>query len=495
MSLFLELRKHGKLAAKRNPMYEKNKFGKFWMYFMAIFWAGYLIFFGSTFAFAFNGGATEAYHVLNSGLIFVMALDFLMRFPFQKTPTQEVKPYLLLPIKRNRLIDFLLIRSGLNGFNLIWLFFFVPFSILTITKFYGITGVITYCIGIWLLMIFNNYWFLLCRTLMNERIWWVALPVLVYGGIAAALFIPDNSPLFDYSIDLGEGFIHGNLLVYLGVLIAIVVMWFINRYVMIGLIYDEINKVEDTKVKHVSEYKFLDRYGEIGEYMRLELKLLFRNKVCKTALRTVVIVVVAFSCVLSFTEVYDGTGMKNFIMVYNFVIFGILFLSSLMSYEGNYIDGLMSRKESIYALLRAKYTLYSIAIIIPFLLMIPAMATGKLLVLNCIAWALFAVGCVYFCLFQLAVYNNRTVDLNAKMTNRQNMGTGLQNLIAGAAFGIPLLLNVVLTKIWGDTVTAWILIFIGLGFILTSRFWLKNVYHRFMKRRYKNMEGFRDSRQ
>ena len=38
-------------------------------------------------------------------------------------------------------------------------------------------------------------------------------------------------------------------------------------------------------------------------------------------------------------------------------------------------------------------------------------------------------------LFQLAVYNNRTVDLNAKMTNRQNMGTGLQNLISGAAFG------------------------------------------------------------
>ena len=33
MSLFLDLRKHGKLAEKRNPMYEKSKFGKFWMYF------------------------------------------------------------------------------------------------------------------------------------------------------------------------------------------------------------------------------------------------------------------------------------------------------------------------------------------------------------------------------------------------------------------------------------------------------------------------------
>lgn len=495
MSLFLELRKHGKLAAKRHPMYEKNKFGKFWMYLMAIFWAGYLVFFGTALAFAFESESVEAYHIMNSALIFILLLDFLIRFPFQKTPTQEVKPYLLLPVRRKRLLDFLLIRSGLSGFNLIWLFFFVPFAILTITKFYGIWGVLTYCIGIWLLMILNNYWFLLCLTLINERIWWILLPVLVYGGIAAGLFIPENSILFDWSVDLGEGFITGNLLAFVGTFLAIGLLWLINRGVMNRLVYDEINKVEDTKVKHVSEYKFLDRYGEIGEYMRLELKMMLRNKVCKTSLRTVFLVVILFSCILSFSEIYDGTGMKNFIMVYNFVIFGLLFLSNIMSYEGNYIDGLMSRKESIYTLLRAKYILYSIAILIPLILMIPAMATGKLSVLSCIAWAVFSVGCVYFGLFQLAVYNTKTVDLNAKMTNRHNAGTGLQNLIAGAALGVPLLLNFVLVAVWGDTVTSWILIIIGAAFILTSRFWLKNVYHRFMKRRYKNMEGFRDSRQ
>ena len=50
-------------------------------------------------------------------------------------------------------------------------------------------------------------------------------------------------------------------------------MWFINRTLMQKLIYNELNKVEDTRIKHVSEYKFLDRYGEIGEYMRLELKV------------------------------------------------------------------------------------------------------------------------------------------------------------------------------------------------------------------------------
>ncbi len=496
MNLFLELRRHGKLAEKRHPMYEKSKFGKFWMYFMSVFWAGYLIFFGTTFAFAFDGGAKEAYHVMNSGLIFVLALDFLLRLPFLKTPTQEVKPYLLLPIKRSRLIDFLLLRSGLNSFNLLWLFLFVPFAIITVTKFYGIGGVLTYCIGIWLLIVFNNYWYLLCRTLMDERIWWVLLPIAVYGGIAAALFVPDNSPLFDFFIDLGEGFITGNILTFICVLVAITLMWFINRSIMQKLVYNELNKTEDTTVhvKTVSEYKFLDRYGEIGEYIRLELKLLLRNKVCRKSLYSVTAIVLIFSLTISFSDIYDG-GLRDFFVLYNYIIFGILFLSPLMSYEGNYIDGLMSRKESIYSLLRAKYILYSIALIIPFVLMIPGMVTGRVSVLGCIAWIVFVPGAVYFCLFQLAVYNNKTLDLNAKMTGRQNVGTGLQNLISGAAFGVPLLLFFVLNATVGNEITPWILLVIGILFIATSRWWLRNVYHRFMKRRYKNMEGFHDSRQ
>ena len=66
--LFNELRKHGKLAAKRHPMYDKNRFGKYAMYAMAVFWAAYLIFFGTTFAFAFDTNSMEPYHIMNSGI-------------------------------------------------------------------------------------------------------------------------------------------------------------------------------------------------------------------------------------------------------------------------------------------------------------------------------------------------------------------------------------------------------------------------------------------
>lgn len=165
-----------------------------------------------------------------------------------------------------------------------------------------------------------------------------------------------------------------------------------------------------------------------------------------------------------------------------------------MSYEGNYIDGLMSRKESIYTLLRAKYILYSIAILIPLILMIPAMATGKLSVLSCIAWATFVAGA-----FTSACSNWLYTTTNSGFKRQDDQPPEYGNRIAELDFRSSIrrasAYELCADNFWGPTVTAWILIAVGAGFILTSRFWLKNVYHRFMKRRYKNMEGFRDSRQ
>ncbi len=495
--IFNELRKHGSLAAKRHPMYDKNKAAKMLGYIMGAFWAGYLIFFGTTFAFGFADMVPnrEPYHVMNAVvLIFILALDFLLRVPFQKTPTQEVKPYLLLPVKRNRVIDFLLIRSGLSLFNLVWLFLFVPFSFLTITKFFGVSGVFAYLIGILLLIIANNYWYLLCRTLINERIWWILLPIAFYGGIGCLLFIPEDSPLFYFFMDLGDGYIAGNVLYFLGTLSVILLLWLINRKIMSGLIYAELAKTDDTQMKNVSEYKFFEHYGEVGEYMRLELKMLLRNRRCKGSLRNVGILIAAFSAALSFSGVYDGVFMTTFICVYNFAAFGMIILSQIMSFEGNYIDGLMSRKESIMSLLKAKYYLYSIGEIIPFLLMIPAIVMEKLTLLGAFAWFFYTIGFIYFCFFQLTVYNRQTIALNEKVANRQS-GNEIQMLVNFGAFGAPLILYSILNSLLDETITYTILLAIGLGFCLASPLWIKNVYHRFMLRRYENMEGFRDSRQ
>ena len=493
MNVIYELYKLGKLAEKRNPMYESSKYAKLMIYIGAAFWAGYLAFFGILFAFAFQGEAVEPYHMLNQGLIFVLALDYVMRFTFQKPPTQEMQPFLLLPIKRVRLIDALLIRSGMSAFNWIWHFMFVPFALLTVLRFYGLWGVLLYCIGLWLLILINNYWYLFTRTLMGEKIWWVLLPLVVYGLLAAALFIPEESPIFDFSMNVGEGFITGNILTFLGVLAVLALVMLANRVLLSHLTYKENAKVEDAKVKHVTDFGFFNRFGEIGEYMRLELKLFTRNKTPKQQLYTAMAIVAMFVLLVSFTDVY-GESMSAFIFFYNFAIFGVMFLANVMSYEGNYIDGLLTRKESLYSLLLAKFYLYTVMMLIPMVLMIPAMVMGKSSFLHCLSWVIFVSGFVYFLFFQVVVYNKNTLPLNKKLTARLNTN-GMQQVISLAVFAIPLMLRFGLEAFFERWIVDLVFIGIGLAFMVTHRLWIRNVYQRFMAKKYAQLEGFRSPRE
>jgi hypothetical protein len=64
---------------------------------------------------------------------------------------------------------------------------------------------------------------------------------------------------------------------------------------------------------------------------------------------------IALSSIMYFSDVYDNSFMRSFICLYNYIILGMMTLVTIMCYEGNYIDGLMSRRESILQLLTAKY--------------------------------------------------------------------------------------------------------------------------------------------
>ena len=495
--LYKTIKRNQELAAKRNPAFDTNRFAKFMMYFMLVYWAAIFLFFGVMLPFLFEEVVPnmEPYHIMNQGFIYVLLADFLIRFVGQPSVGQELKPYLLMPVRKNKLIATLLVRSGLDGFNLIWFFVYVPFAFLTVIRFYGFGGMFFYLLGIWLLMVMNNYWYLLCRMLMGESARWYLLPVGFYLLLGAAEFLPDGLPVSRFTMDLGEGFIMGNPLSFLFVLAAIGVLFFLNLKLQNKLIYDEISRVKDTKMKRVSEYKFLDKYGEVGEYLRLELKLITRNKTVKSQFLLGFFVMMAFSLVLAFTDVYDEVeSMISFICLYNYSILPLITLGQVMSFEGNYIDGLMSRKESIYNLLRAKYYLTFFIIVIPFLFMLFPVAKGKITLLMAFSYLVFIAGFVFFMLLQLAVYNTRTLPLNTTLMRSNKSASTMQNIISGCAFGLPLCIIALLYALCSETTAQVIIIVIGVGFMATHNLWIKNIYNRFMKRRYANMEAFRATR-
>jgi hypothetical protein len=371
---------------------------------------------------------------------------------------------------------------------------FVPFAFITIIKFYGFGGMFLYLLGIWLLMVMNTYWFSLCKMLFNEHPLWILLPILFYLGLGAAEFLLKSHPISIFTMNFAEGYIQGNILTFILTIAAILLLFWINYVVQKKILYDEISKVKDTKIKHVSEYKFLDRYGLVGEYMRLELKLVLRNKTAKTQFFMGFFIMIAFSCALAFTDVYDGEAMQAFLFIYNFCILGLMTLGNTMSFEGNYIDGLMSRKESIYILLRAKYYIALLFLLIPFAVMMLPVTQDKVSILAPFAYMMLSGGFIFALLLQTAVYNSRTLPLNANITKGNRSTSKMQQLISAGAFGLPIMLDTLLALPFGRMAAYWIEFAIGLAFIITHRYWIKNIYKRLMKRKYKNMESFRATR-
>ena len=167
-----------------------------------------------------------------------------------------------------------------------------------------------------------------------------------------------------------------------------------------------------------------------------------------------------------------------------------------MSYEGNYIDCLLTHRENILSLLKAKYVFYSLLLIAPFLLMLPAVISGKWSLLMLVSYMIFTMGFQFFIAFQTAVYNKITVPLNTEMRDKAGLKTNyIQIVLVAIVFIVPNILVNILQSVFSENIAYLTMLFIGLCFIATHRLWLRNVYNRLMKRKYANLEGFISSRQ
>ena len=93
--LYKLLRKHEDLKVKRHPMFDKNRFMKFLLIFMWLYYAAILIFMGVTMAIGMKGAynGVAAFHVLDGWFPIVLIIDFWIRFVMQDTPVNQAKPY------------------------------------------------------------------------------------------------------------------------------------------------------------------------------------------------------------------------------------------------------------------------------------------------------------------------------------------------------------------------------------------------------------------
>lgn len=490
------------ISDRRHPAFDQNRAMKWLGYLGAALWACYLIFFGVLLG-TLDNGAKEIFDYVNGGLIFFLAADFITRLLLVDTPAQEVKPFRLLNISSKFLINIFLIRRATTLFNTLWLFFFFPFGLFSTVKYYGLSGLFSYCVVLWIIFIVNGYWYLIWRTLLNKNFMYIIIPLLIYAILIYIGIFDDKytrmilgaehtQPLFWMFIWFCRWALEINPLAFIIPVVIGIVLYFVNYKIQYASIYREIAEVQESKVKS-REMALLNRFGVVGEYIKLDIKSIMRNKVIRQSFISGLTCTIILTLCSALTPIYDNNlFMKSYISMYCYCALAAITLTNVMCPEGNYIDCLMSRKESVLALLKAKYYFNLVMMIIPFSIFMISVICGKSTIIESLGCLLFTAGLVLPCLLQMAVYNKTTQPLNVKLL-KTGGNSKTQIIISMLALFGPMIIMYVLNLLFEDW-APWMMGGMGLVGILLEPIWLRNIYNRFMERRYSNMDGFRNTR-
>ena len=492
-----ELRQHQWKSFRRNPMFERNLGVKIFTFFMLGFLAMYLLMIGLFLdkILLEVGQYERAIDTFNSVILFVFVVDFVIKFFFKSNQSMQIAPYLSLPVQRNKLFNFLLQKEFTSFWNLYFLFLIVPFALKSITPFFGFIPAVLYILFFYLLCVLNSLIVSFANNL-TKRSAWFYIPIAGLLLLPVVFLVTGKLDLGHYTQKTGELLLNYNVFVWTGLIGLIVVFWIINRMQMRSELYRELQGEKAEKISSFSRLSFLDQFGEIGELIQLEIRMILRSKRLKQqTLFAGILIPVLYMCMLYSPG--SPLGSNNFVvLLYGMITVGILGLimgQYLFTAESSFFDGMMTRNLSIFNMLKGKYFFYaSFAVIVSLLLLIPVFQ-GKLNLMLLIANLLYVTGPLFFMIFQNAVYNKTYIDLFDRGMMNWKGTSGSMIVISMITMFLPVILVLIIIAFFGKEAAYWFMIITGIVFTLTSQQWLQWTYNRFLKRRYKNMEGFRSN--
>lgn len=323
---------------------------------------------------------------VNKYLIYYVFIDLIIRYFLQKMPVTNIKPLLLLPIKRSTIVHFSLGKTGISFFNIMHAFFFVPFTARLLYEGFGFNTVLWH-LGIVALIYSNNY----INVFVNNKnsVFYGVLTVLI-GLIALQYY-----NIFDltvYSTVFFQGMYETVYLFLIPVILLVTTYYFSFSYFKARLNLDD-GLAKKSDVAKTENFIWLDQFGTLGTFLKNDIRLLKRNKRSRTTL--VMSFIFIFYGLLFFTqaiESYDNPWMKVFAGV--FVSGGFLFTFGqfVPSWDSAYYQLMMSQNIQYREYISSKWWLMVIGTVISTILASFYLYFGVHTYLIIVVGAIFNIG-------------------------------------------------------------------------------------------------------
>ncbi len=375
----------------------------------------------------------DPFLVLNGILFYWILADLLMRFFLQKLPVMIVKPLLTLPIKKSKMVHYVLGKSALSFFNFLPLFAIIPFGFMLVANDYEPSQVIVWVLLMIVVTLIINFLNFIIESLSAET----ELSFLPLIAFAAILFGLNYFNVVSFSSLLSGFFISVTetpFLIIIPILILIGLYVYNYKILRQKLYLDNSLKTKNQEVK-TSDLAWTRRFGDIAPFMQLDLKLLWRNKRPRSS---IFILVIGLLYGLFF---YPQPMYRDMVWLYGFIgifvtgIFLINFGQFIPAWDSGYYKMLMSQNIKYEQYLRSKFVLMIMSVVIMFVLSIPYVYFGWKILVAHFAAAIYNIGVNSHVILFAGSYNRKKIDLNQRAAFNYQ-GTGAVQWLVG----IPLML-------------------------------------------------------
>jgi hypothetical protein len=427
--------------------------------------------------------------VFTGFMFFYFLFDLLFRFIMQTLPTVSIQPYLALPIKKSRLLHFPLIKSVPSFFNLLALLLIMPFYVKVICSTKPFSFSIAWGITALSLIVVNNYLIFSLKKYFYKRPFLVLFLLIVAGGLVYLDF-SQKSRCSGYFSNTFLFFSNVPLLSVVPSALAVVSYYLGYLSLRNNSYLEEINS---TRNRSIEGFSFLNRYGQTGNLLRTELKLILRNK------RTKSLLVIGVVFLLYGLIFYRKENINNY---YLLLIIGVVFTSAftinygqrIFAWEGSFFDGFIANKVHPYSYVRSKYLLLLTANSAAFIITLPyALFNYKIGLVN-LAMALYNAGIASVLLIFFCTYNTSSIDTGkSQFMNYQGM-SATQFLMILPSLGLPTLIYLPFHFAGYPQYSFIVLGIMGFAGIIFNGYLTQIVTKQFIKRKYKMAYGFRKSR-
>lgn len=352
------------------------------LYFMAIFlllgFASYPL---------LQDSGLPPFPTVNKYLIYFFVLDLVVRYFLQKMPVLNIKPLLVLPISRSKIVNYCLGKTAVSFFNWVHIFFFVPFSIMLIKNNFNTLEVFTWMIGMFFIVYINNF----INVLINNK------DVVFYSVVATVglLGVAQYYQWFDvtlYTAPFFESFYHKPYMVLFPLLLIALLYYFAYQYFASNLNLDE-GLASKSEIAKTEDFTFLDQFGTLGTFLKNDIRMLKRNKRSRTTL--IMSVLFVFYGLLFYTnsiEAYNNPAMRAFAGI--FVSGGFLFTFGqfVPSWDSAYYQLMMSQNIQYKDYLASKWWLMVIGTVLSTILASFYLYFGLETYLLIVVGAIFNIG-------------------------------------------------------------------------------------------------------